>query len=97
MSEVVGNVEAERAAVAESLIAVGPSARTACADGTAFDLAAHLAEERLAGVLTFAIRSLGLRGVSLPSRPRLADSVIRREPVVDGLPIWDIRARCDPR
>lgn len=80
MRKIVDDAEAERAAVAESLTTVGPSARTACGDWTAFDLAAHLAaEERLGGVLTFVIRSLALRGASLPSRPEVAYTVIRRE------------------
>jgi hypothetical protein len=36
------DVEAERAMLADSLEAVGPQARTACGDWTAFDLAAHV-------------------------------------------------------
>lgn len=74
------DVEAERAALAESLIEAGASARTACGEWTALDLAAHLAaEERIGGVTTFVARSLVVRGVSVAGTPQLVDSAIRLE------------------
>jgi hypothetical protein len=39
---IVDDIAAERAALVESLSALGPSARTACGNWTALDLAAHL-------------------------------------------------------
>lgn len=74
------DVEAERAAVAESLSAVGASAPVACAGWTAGDLAAHLvAEERLGGVTTFAARSLVVRGISVRGGPTAVNAAIRLE------------------
>lgn len=73
-----GDVEAERAAFAESLIAVGPSAPTGCDGWTALDLAAHLAgQERNGGVTTFIARSLVVHGVSVPAPPGLVDTALR--------------------
>jgi uncharacterized protein (TIGR03083 family) len=74
------DVEAERAALADSLEAVGPQAQTACGDWTAFDLAAHVvAAERAAGVLAFCVRALAARGVQFSPRPEIADWVVRRQ------------------
>ena len=74
------DVEAERAALADSLEAVGPQAQTACSDWTAFDLAAHVvAADRVAGVLAFCVRALAARGVQFSPKPELADWVIRRQ------------------
>ena len=73
-------VDAERAALADSLEAVGPQARTACGDWTAFDLAAHVvAAERAAGALAFCVRVLAGRGVRFHPRPQLVTWAIRRE------------------
>lgn len=73
------DVKAERAALTESLIELGPSAPTACGDWTALDLAAHLAgEERYGGVTTFIARSLVTRGVSVAGTPKMVDTALRR-------------------
>ncbi|MEB3069343.1 maleylpyruvate isomerase family mycothiol-dependent enzyme [[Mycobacterium] vasticus] len=75
-----GDIEAERAALAESLSAAGASAHAGCGTWTARDLAAHLvAEERTAAVSTFIARSLVVRGIAVPAPPRLVDFAIRRE------------------
>lgn len=75
-----GDIEAERAALAESLSTAGASARAGCGTWTARDLAAHLvAEERVAGVSTFIARSLVVSGIEVPAPPRLVDFAIRRE------------------
>jgi hypothetical protein len=82
---IVDDIAAERAALAESLSAVGPSAPTARGDWTALDLAAHLvSEERLGGVLTFLGRSLAARGLSpgqaqMPSKASFAAAAYREE------------------
>lgn len=69
------DVVAERAAITESLLEVGASARTACGEWSALDLAAHLAvEERIGGVTTFVARSLVVRGVSVTGTSKLVDS-----------------------
>jgi uncharacterized protein (TIGR03083 family) len=74
------DVEAERAALADSLEAVGPQAQTACDDWTAFDLAAHVvAAERASGTLAFCVRTLAARGVQFRPRPQLVSWAIRRE------------------
>lgn len=74
------DAQAERAALTESLIDVGPSARTACGEWTALDLAAHLAgEERNGGVTTFVARSLVAHGVSLRGTPKMVDTALRLE------------------
>lgn len=74
------DIKAERAALTESLIEAGASARTACGEWTALDLAAHLAaEERIGGVTTFVARSLVVRGISVAGPPQLVDSAIRLE------------------
>ena len=74
------DVEAERAALADSLEAVGPQAPTACGDWTAFDLAAHVvAAERGAGTLAFCVRVLAGRGVQFRPRPQVVSWAIRRE------------------
>jgi uncharacterized protein (TIGR03083 family) len=79
MTALADDVEAERTALAELLMAVGPSARTACGDWSALDLAAHLvSEERFGGVLTFVGRSLAVRGV-LPIMPGAVEKALRRE------------------
>jgi uncharacterized protein (TIGR03083 family) len=76
----VDDIGAERAALADSLEAVGPQAHTACGDWTSFDLAAHVvASDRGAGVLAYGIRTLAARGVSLPPHPRLVDLAIARQ------------------
>ncbi|MCG7610909.1 MULTISPECIES: maleylpyruvate isomerase family mycothiol-dependent enzyme [Mycobacterium] len=72
------DVQTERAAFADTLMAVGPSAGTGCGEWTALDLAAHLVgEERNGGVMTFIARSLVARGVSVPAEPRLVDTAMR--------------------
>jgi uncharacterized protein (TIGR03083 family) len=76
---IADDVEAERAAVADSLSAVGPLARTACGDWTAFDLAAHLVSAERLGVLTFVLRSLAVRGVSAVHAMPGVEMVMRRE------------------
>jgi uncharacterized protein (TIGR03083 family) len=74
------DVEAERAALADSLEAVGPHARTACGDWTAFDLAAHVvAAERAAGAFAFCVRVLAARGVKFRPSPQVVSWAIRRE------------------
>lgn len=74
------DVETERAALANSLEAVGPHAHTGCADWTAFDLAAHVvAAERAAGALAFGVRTLAARGVQFRPRPELVRWTIQRE------------------
>jgi uncharacterized protein (TIGR03085 family) len=74
------DVEAERAALAESLSDAGPSAPTACGEWTALDLAAHLVgEERNGGVTTFIARSLVARGVSVRGTPKMVDTALRLE------------------
>lgn len=76
----IGDIEAERAALVDSLSSAGPSAPAGCGRWTALDLAAHLvAEERLGGISPFIARSLVARGVSVPAPPRLVDIAIRRE------------------
>lgn len=77
---IVEDVKAERAAFADFLMALGPSAPTGCGEWTAMDLAAHLAgEERNGGVTTFVARSLVARGVSVPAAPSLVDIAMRLE------------------
>ncbi|KHO22133.1 hypothetical protein QQ25_17035 [Mycolicibacterium setense] len=77
---ITDDVEAERAAFAESLIAAGPSASTACGEWTALDLAAHVVgEERYGGVTTFIARSLVVRGVCVTGTPKLVDTALRLE------------------
>jgi uncharacterized protein (TIGR03083 family) len=74
------DVEAERAMLADSLEAVGPQARTACGDWTAFDLAAHVvAGERGAGALAFCVRALAARGVQFHPKPQVVAGAIGRE------------------
>ncbi|MGV0812852.1 maleylpyruvate isomerase family mycothiol-dependent enzyme [Mycolicibacterium boenickei] len=74
------DVKAERAAFTESLIALGPSAPTACGGWTALELAAHVAgEERNGGVSTFIARSLVARGVAVKGAPMLVDTALRLE------------------
>ena len=80
---IADDVEAERAAVAESLSAVGPLARTACGDWTAFDLAAHLVSAERLSVLTFVLRSLAVRGVSGSTASRAAYSAVARPEAVE--------------
>jgi len=79
----IADVEAERAAVAESLSAVGPLARTACGDWTAFDLAAHLVSAERLAVLTFVLRSLLVRGVSGSTASRAAYWAVARPEAVE--------------
>lgn len=77
---ITGDVVAERAALADSLLAAGASARAGCGEWTALDLASHLvAEERLGGLGTFLARSLVVRGFSITGPPALVDSAIRLE------------------
>lgn len=77
---IAADVKAERAAVTQSLIELGPAAPTACGDWTALDLAAHLVgEERYGGVTTFIARSLVTRGVSVAGTPKMVDTALRRE------------------
>lgn len=86
-------IEAERAALAESLEAVGPHARTACGEWSSFDLAAHLvASERGAGLLAYCIRALAARGVSFRPDPRLVSLAIARQRR-DGYPALVSRIR----
>jgi uncharacterized protein (TIGR03083 family) len=74
------DVQAERAAFAKSLIELGPSTPTACGEWTALELAAHVAgEERIGGLTTFVVRSLVVRGVSVPGPPKLVDTALRLE------------------
>ncbi|WP_125079160.1 maleylpyruvate isomerase family mycothiol-dependent enzyme [Mycobacterium sp. P7213] len=74
------DIEAERAALTNSLSAAGASAHSGCGSWTARDLAAHLAaEERLGGFSTFIARSLVARGIAVPAPPRLVEFAIRRE------------------
>lgn len=74
------DVEAERAALADSLQVLGPQAQTACSDWTAFDLAAHVvAAERAAGAPAFCVRTLAARGVQFRPWPQLVSWTIRRE------------------
>ncbi len=74
------DVKAERAAFAESLLNVGPSAPTGCGEWTALELAAHLVgEERNGGVTTFIARTLVAHGVSVPAPPVLVDTALRLE------------------
>ena len=74
------DVEAERALLADSLAAVGPQARTACGDWTAFDLAAHVvASDRAAGAFAYCIRVLATRGVQFRPKPEAVKWAIRRE------------------
>ncbi|WP_082408963.1 maleylpyruvate isomerase family mycothiol-dependent enzyme [Mycobacterium intracellulare] len=86
-------VDAERAALADSLEAVGPQARTACGDWTAFDLAAHVvAAERAAGAPAFCVRVLAARGVQFRPKPQVVKWAIRRE-CRDGYPALIHRLR----
>lgn len=74
------DIEAERAAFANSLSAAGASASAGCGSWTARDVAAHLAaEERLGGLSTLIARSLVARGIAVPAPPRLVAFAIRRE------------------
>lgn len=92
------DVEAERAAVTASLIEAGASARTACGEWTALDLAAHLvAQERIAGVTTFVARSLVVHGISVTGPPKLVDSAIRLERRHDFAALIDRLRRPMPR
>ncbi|MEB3030625.1 maleylpyruvate isomerase family mycothiol-dependent enzyme [[Mycobacterium] nativiensis] len=75
-----GDIQSERAALADSLSAAGASAHAGCGSWTALDLAAHLvAEERIAGLSTFIARSLVVRGIAVPAPPKMVDFAIRRE------------------
>ena len=77
---VAGDVTGERAALTQSLIAAGPSARTACGEWTALDLAAHLVgEERSGGVAIFIARSLVIQGISVRGTPTMVDTALRRQ------------------
>jgi hypothetical protein len=62
---------------------VGPLARTACGDWTAFDLAAHLVSAERLSVLTFVLRSLAVRGVSGSTASRAAYSAVARPEAVE--------------
>lgn len=74
------DIGTERAALAESLSTLGPSARTACGDWTALELAAHLVgEERIGGATTFIARSLVVRGVAVRGTPKMVENAIRLE------------------
>lgn len=93
-----GDVEAERALLADSLEAVGPEARTGCGQWTAFDLGAHVvAGEWAAGVPAFCIRALGARGVQFHPTPHAVDRFIERGRRL-GFPavIGRLRRRCPP-
>lgn len=73
------DVVTERALLADTLEAVGPSAPTGCGQWTAYDLAAHVvAGEWAAGVPAFSIRVLGARGVQFHPRPQAVDQFIGR-------------------
>jgi uncharacterized protein (TIGR03083 family) len=73
-------VQAERAALAESLEILGPLAPTACGSWTAFDLGAHVvASERAGGALAFGVRILAGRGVPFKPDPRIVDLAIARQ------------------
>jgi uncharacterized protein (TIGR03083 family) len=77
---VAEDVEAERAALADTLEVVGPNAPTGCGDWTAFDLAAHIvAADRAAGTLAFCIRALATRGVQFNPKPPVIAAAINRE------------------
>lgn len=73
-------VDAERAALADTLEAVGASAYAGCGTWTAFDLAAHIAgADRAAGAITFCIRVMAARGVQFHPNPRVVAYAINRE------------------
>jgi uncharacterized protein (TIGR03083 family) len=62
-------LDAERAALADTVADVGADAPTACGDWTAGDVAAHVVSlDRFGGVPTFVGRSLVARGVRLNDR-----------------------------
>jgi len=93
---VAEDVEAERAALAETLEVVGPDASAGCGDWTAFDLAAHIvAADRAAGMLACCIRVLAARGVQFNPNPRVIAAVINRERR-DGYPALLVRLRRRP-
>lgn len=77
---VAEDAEAERATLADSLEAVGPSAPAGCGRWTAFDLAAHIVgADRAAGSITFCIRVLAARGVQFRPKPQVVAYAINRE------------------
>lgn len=77
---VAGDVDAERAMLADSLESVGPDAPAGCGDWTAFDVAAHVvAADRAAGALAFCVRVLAARGVQFHPKPQLVATAIKRE------------------
>lgn len=89
-------VQTERAALADSLKAVGPSASAGCGDWSAFDLAAHIvAADRAAGTLAFCIRVLAARGVQFNPKPQVVAAAIKRERR-DGYPALLARLRQRP-
>ena len=84
---VAKDVELERAALADSLEAVGPSASAGCGDWSALDLAAHIvAADRAAGTLAFCIRVLAARGVQFNPKPQVVAAAIKRERRRGGYP-----------
>lgn len=90
---VAEDVEAERAMLADTLEAVGPSASAGCGIWTAFDLAAHIvAADRAAGTLAFCIRVLAARGVQFRPKPQVIAAAINRERR-DGYPALLTRLR----
>jgi uncharacterized protein (TIGR03083 family) len=90
---VAEDVEIERAALADSLEAVGPSASAGCGNWSAFDLAAHIvAADRAAGTLAFCIRVLAARGVQFNPKPQVVAAAIKRERR-DGYPALLARLR----
>jgi uncharacterized protein (TIGR03083 family) len=77
---VAEDVEAERATLADTLEAVGPSASAGCGTWTAFDLAAHIVgADRAAGTITFCIRAMAARGVQFRPKPQVVAYAINRE------------------
>lgn len=90
------DVEVERAALADSLEAVGPEASAGCGSWTAFDLAAHVvAADRAAGTLAFCIRVLAARGLQFRPNPSIVAAAISRERR-DGYPALITRLRRRP-
>ena len=77
---VAEDVEAERATLADTLHAVGPSASAGCGTWTAFDLAAHIVgADRAVGTITFCIRVVAARGVRFRPKAQLVSYAINRE------------------
>jgi len=77
---VAEDVEAERATLADTLEAIGPSASAGCGTWTAFDLAAHIVgADRAAGTIAFCIRVLAARGIQFRPKPQVVAYAINTE------------------